>query len=83
MADIANQTQPPLGNAERAQLEAFKAKEAREKRIQEIMQERSAICRGAIPEGMLRDIAIAQIEHDEKNAAREAADKVAKEAAKK
>lgn len=83
MADPVKPIQTTLGDSERAQLEAFKAKEAREKRIQEIMQERSAICRGAIPEGMLRDIAISQIEHDEKNAAREAADKAAKEAAKK
>lgn len=68
MADPVSQPAQSLPAKEAAELAAFRANAAREKRISEIMAERSAICGGAIPEPMLRQIALAQVAHDEREA---------------
>lgn len=64
---------PVLTAKDSAELAAFREKDAYEKRISEIIAERRAICNGAIPDSMLRDIAITQIASDKANAAAEKA----------
>ena len=64
---------PVLSSKDSAELAAFRENAAYEKRIAEIIAERRAICNGAIPDSMLRDIAITQIASDKANAAAEAA----------
>jgi hypothetical protein len=61
---------PALPANEAAELAAFRENAAYEKRIAEIIAERRAICSGAIPDAMLRDIAITQIASDKANAAK-------------
>lgn len=68
MAEPAQQPSQTLPAKESAELASYRAKDAREKRIAEIMAERSAICSGAIHEPMLRQIALAQVAHDEREA---------------
>jgi len=71
---------PALSSKDSAELAAFRENAAYEKRIAEIIAERSAICNGAIPATMLRDIAITQIASDKAHAA---AEKAAESSAKK
>ena len=66
---------PAMSSKESAELAAYRERDAYEKRIAEIVAERSAICNGAIPAAMLRDIAISQIAHDKKLAAESSAKK--------
>ena len=66
---------PALPQKDAAELAAYREKDAYEKRISEIIAERSSICNGAIPASMLRDIAISQIAHDKKLAAESSAKK--------
>lgn len=65
---------PVLSSKDSAELAAFRANAEYEKRIAEIIAERRAICNGAIPDSMLRDIAITQIAHDKRMAAEAAAE---------
>lgn len=69
---------PVLTQKDAAELAAFRANAEREKRIEADMARRRAICNGAIPDAMLRDIATASIAHDEQHAAKEAAESSAK-----
>ena len=62
---------PALTPSESAELTAFRENAANEKRIAEIIAERRAICSGAIPDAMLRDIAITQIASDKVNSAKQ------------
>ena len=71
MADPA----PVLTSKDSAELAAFRENAAYEKRIAEIIAERRSICNGAIPDSMLRDIAITQIAHDKAMAAESASAK--------
>jgi len=71
MADPA----PVLTSKDSAELAAFRENAAYEKRISEIIAERRAICNGAIPDSMLRGIAITQIAHDKSMAAESASSK--------
>lgn len=59
---------PELPSKEAAELAAYRAKEEREKRIQADMAWRRETSRGGIPDNMLREIAEAQIAHDDKEA---------------
>lgn len=49
---------------DRAELEAFRAAKKRDEAIEVVMQERSALCHGAIPADQLREIAGRQVDHD-------------------
>jgi len=64
---MADTTTPTA--SEKAELEAFRAKDKREKLVKAEIARRSAICQGAIPESMLREVAERQIDHDAKLAA--------------
>lgn len=63
-----------LSQSDKEKLAAYEAAAARESKIKKIMDERRAIC-PAINDAMLRDIALAQVAHDERLAAAEAAKK--------
>lgn len=64
---MADPTTPTA--SEKAELEAFRAKDKREKRILADMADRRAICQGMIPDNMLREISTRQIDDDDRKAA--------------
>jgi hypothetical protein len=49
---------------EKEELAAFRAAKKRDEAIEVVMQERSALCHGAIPADQLREIAARQVDHD-------------------
>jgi len=65
MADPA----PVLTSKDSAELAAYRARDEREKRIAADMAWRRDVCRGGIAENMLREMAEAQIAHDDREAA--------------
>ena len=70
MADPVPTQKEQLSQSDKEKLAAFEAAASREKRIQADMAWRRDISRGGIPDNMLREIAEAQIAHDDREAAK-------------